>query len=143
MWFTLPLEVRLDIYRRSRFLNARERVEKKLAARPIRPVLQKIKDKWSIYIVSFRITNEKLLNIEYYICSLGDQDYDFTVVETFDYSQIIVFLHLNKKKDRLILNIGTEKSVRTGVRRNYDRIFRFNSFTSTHTEWYQFIPCEV
>jgi hypothetical protein len=133
MWFSLPLDVRLDIYKRSRFLNARERLEKKLATRS-RPVLQKSWIGTSIYIASFRITNDKLINLEYH--NRCDQDYDLIIVDTCDYSQIAVFLHVNND-DRIVLHIATEKSVRTGVRRTYECILKFNLFTSTYTQWYK------
>jgi hypothetical protein len=135
MWFTLPLDVRLDIYRRSRFLNARERIEKKLATRPLRPVLRKICNRFLIYIVSFPITSEKFMHIEYFIQHPNTQENDIIVVDICDYSRIAVFLHI-KNNDMIVLDIGTEYSVRSVQRRVYNKN-QVNTDTSTYFQWFR------
>ncbi len=120
MWFSLPLEVRLDIYRRSRFLNARERVARKLAARPLRPALHQNYVRWSNYTVSFQIKDDKIMNIEYLIQHPNNQDRDILVVDICDYSRIAVFLHVNDN-NTITVSIGTEYSMRFVQRRPYDQ----------------------
>jgi hypothetical protein len=132
MWFSLPLEVRLDIYKRSRFLMTRERLEKKLATRS-RPVLQRRCAWWSNYIVSFPITTEKFIHIEYFIKHPNNQEDDILVVDTCDYSQIAVFLHINEN-DKITLTIGTEYTVRCVQRRPYAQN-KLNSNCTTYTQW--------
>ena len=131
MWFSLPLEVRSDIYRRSRFLTARERIATKLAARP---VLHQICARWSKYIVSFHIKDDKFMNIEYFIeHHSNNHERDIIAVDICDYSQIAVFLRVNDN-NMITLTIGTEYSVRSVRRRPYDHN-QLNSQVTSYVQW--------
>ena len=128
MLFSLPPEVRLLIYRRSRFLVARERVQRKLS---IRPVLHNLYNQWwSTYIASFRVTDEKYMHIEYFIGHSGD---DIIVVDTCDYSRVALFLQVCAD-GRVVVGIGTEQSVRAAVRRPH--VHAAASGTTTHIQWF-------
>jgi hypothetical protein len=140
MWFSLPLEVRLDVYRRSRFLTARERVAKKVAAQSARPILLRRCIRWAVYIVSFHIKDDKFMNIEYLIeHPRFEEGRDILIVDICDYSRIAIFLRVNDN-GMITLAIGTEYSVRSVRRRPYDQDL-LNSSCTTYVQWFRDRRC--
>jgi hypothetical protein len=109
-FFDLPYDVRLKIYRRSRFLDAREHVSNKYTGRQfVREHVSTQPVQCTYRIASFILTETKVMDIEQ-ISSPGWED-DILVVDVCEYGSVALFIFV-LDDGSIQATIATELSTR-------------------------------
>ena len=104
-FFNLPFDVRLMIYQKARFIEAKSRLEKELAKKPV------AREHISLHgihtIISFKLSETKIMYLEQFTCPDND---DSLIVDVCEYSDLAVFLFVEDETVRV--SIGSELSMR-------------------------------